>query len=164
MPSEPAYPPEEQPRYKLRWLLTMPRTDPPIARDCMTARLPWPTRLARQIAPHTRLQDCCWPHGIDWRQASAAAFAIARQVNREHITDEDELAERAFDLIRAVGLPEQQQEAVETLLSHADGITLDHLAGDRWRLSCMNGRKRTHAMLEVGVHRTVVIRWRAPRR
>jgi hypothetical protein len=85
-------------------------------------------------------------------------------VNREHITDADELADRAHDLIEALDLPERQQEAVETLLSPDDGITLDHLAGDRWRLSYMEGRKRTHAMLEAGVHRTVVIHWRAPRR
>jgi hypothetical protein len=53
---------------------------------------------------------------------------------------------------------------VETLLNPHDGITLDQKGYDRWRLFYMNGRKRTHAMLEAGVHRTVVIRWRAPRR
>jgi hypothetical protein len=137
----------------------MPRIDPPIARDCMAAPVPWAARLARQAVPRTDTQDCCWHHRIDWRAAAAAAVRIARQVNREHITGEEGLYDRACDLIRASGLPEQQQDAVETLLNPHDGITLDHLAGDRWRLSYMNGRKRTHAMLEAGVRRTVTVRW-----
>ena len=86
---------------------------------------------------------------------------IARQINREHITGEDEMYDRATTLIWALGLPEQQEAAVETLLNPHDGIWLDHLGYDRWRLSYMNGRKRTHTMLEAGVRRTVVVRWLA---
>lgn len=154
----------EEPCYKLRWLLTMPRIDPPIARDCMAAPVPWLERLARQVIPRTRIRDCCWHHSIDWRQAAAVAITIARRVRREHVTGEEALFDRVFELIQASGLPELQQNAVEALLYPGEGITIDHLAGDRWRLSYLDGRKRTHAMLESGVHRTVIIRWRAPRR
>jgi hypothetical protein len=142
----------------------VPGIDPLIARDCMADPVPWPERLIRQIVPRTRIRDCCWHHSIDWRHAAPVAVRLARHVRREHITDEDELAWRAFTLVHELGLPERQEEAVETLLNPHDGITLDHIGYDRWRLSYMNGRKRTHAMLEAGVHRTVVIRWRAPRR
>ena len=162
MTSEPAHEPE--PRYKLRWILTLPRIDPPIARDCMALPPSWPKRLARQIVPRTRIRDCCWHHRIDWRPAAAAAVRIARQITREHITDEEEMYDRATTLIRALGLPEHQQDAVETLLNPHDGITLDHKGYDRWRLSYMNGRKRTHAMLEAGVRRTIVVGWLEPRR
>lgn len=161
MTPEPGYP---EPRYTVRWLLTLPKIEPPIDRDCMAAAMRWPTRLARQLAPRTCSRACCWHHSIDWRQASAAAVAIARQLNREHVTEADELAERAITLTEALELPERERKAVETLLCPEDGITLDRLAGDRWRLSYIEGRKRTHAMLEAGVHRTVVVHWREPRR
>jgi hypothetical protein len=148
-------------RYKLWWVLAMPRIDPPIARDRMTVPPSWPKRLTRQVISRTRIRDCCWHHSIDWRDAAAAAIPLARRINREHITDPDELADRAFDLVRALRLPERQEMAVHTLLNPHDGINLDHLGYDRWRLSYINGRKRTYAMLEAGVHRTVLIRWRA---
>jgi hypothetical protein len=104
MTPEPAYVPEE-PRYKLRWVLTLPRINPLIARDCMAAPVPWPNRLAHQVVPHTRIRGCCWHHSIDWRQASAAAVTLARQMIREHITGEEEMFDRAFTLIRALGCP-----------------------------------------------------------
>jgi hypothetical protein len=74
----------EGPRYKLRWLLTMPRINPPIARDCMAPLVPWPQRLARQVVPRTHIRDCCWHHSIDWRQASAAAVTRAPNDPRAH--------------------------------------------------------------------------------
>jgi hypothetical protein len=40
------------------------------------------------------------------------------------------------------------------------GVTLDHIGYDRWKLSYRDGRKRTHAMQEAGVLRTVTIRWK----
>ena len=161
MSTEPA---PEEPCYKLRWLITMPRIDPPIARDCMIAPVPWPERLGRQIIPHTRIRDCCWHHSIDWRQASAAAVTLARQMIRDHITGDEEMFDRAFTLIHALELPERQQQAVEALLYPGDGIEIEIRPGHRWRRRYMNGRKRAHAMLESGVRRTVVVCWRAPRR
>lgn len=80
------YPPED-PRYKMRWVLAPPRIDPPIARACMAAPVPWPVRLARQVIPRAHIRDCCWPHSIDWRKASAVAIRLARRLNREHIAE-----------------------------------------------------------------------------
>lgn len=147
----------EEPRYKVRWLVTMPPIDPPIARDCMATSMTMPTRLAHQVTGHSVIRDCCWHHGVDWHQMSAMAVTLARRLRREHITDEDDRLTRANDLTCA--LSEDQRGAVLSLLSPDDGITVHHEAGDRRRLSYQNGRKRTHAMLEAGVRRTVVVRW-----
>jgi hypothetical protein len=88
-----AEPVDEVPRYRLRWLATMPRIDPPIdhERECMPAPLPLPTRLARQITGRTVIRDCCQHHSIDWHQVSATAVELARRRRREHITDAGEL-------------------------------------------------------------------------
>jgi hypothetical protein len=153
----------EEPTYLLRWVITLPRPYPPITdRDCMPRGPAWTRRVARQIVPRTRIRDCCWHHSVNWHEASATAARIAQQVKREHISGEEGLADRASELIDAAGLPEQQRNAVRTLLSPTDGITRERLAGDR-RRSYVNGRKRTYVMLESGVHRTVTVRWRNAR-
>lgn len=149
-------PVDEEPRHKLRWLVTMPPINPPIARDCMTAPIPLPRRLVLQVTGRTVIRDCCWHHSIDWHQASAAAVTLARRLRREHITDAYDLFDRAIDLTR--GLSWDQQRAVQSMLSPGDGIMIGRLAGHR-ELSYQNGRKRTYTMLEAGVHRTVVIDW-----
>ena len=62
-----------------------------------------------------------------------------------------------MDLFREARLPEPEQHAVMILLYPGCGIQLDHLFG-RWRLYHTDGRKRTYAMLESGVRRTVISR------
>jgi hypothetical protein len=150
---------EYEPRYSFRWVLMLPRQDPVIAgRQCMSG-MAWRQRLARQIWPRTELRDCCWHHGLGWPQASASAVAIARQIRRERIRGEGGMGDRAFDLIEATGLSGEQRDAVFILVPPSCGITLDVLAGGN-RLSYIDGRKRSHALMEAGVRRTVVIRWR----
>jgi len=153
-----------EPHYRIRWVLAMPRIDPPIARDCMAAPVPWAQRLARQIIPRTRIRDCCHHHSIDWRPIAAAAVRIARQVKRERVTGEEAIFDRVHELIAVLGLPEEERDAVGVLVYPGCGVTLDHMGYDRWKLSYMDGRKRTHAMIEGGVRRTVTIRWREARR
>jgi hypothetical protein len=157
MKADPAGAYDEEPRLKLRWLVTLPAIDPwPIARDCMAAPMPLARRLALQVTGRTVIRDCCWHHGIDWHQASATAVAIARRLRREHVTDAYDLFDSAIDLTR--DLSWGQQHAVLSLLSPGDGIMIGRLAGHR-ELSYQNGRKRTYTMLEAGVRRTVVIDW-----
>jgi hypothetical protein len=154
---EPELMDDYEPYYAFRWVVTLPRQNPVIAdRQCMS-RVSWRRRLARQVGPHTRLRDCCWHHSVDWQQASATAVGIARQIKGERIRGEAEMDDRALELIEAAGLPEGQKDAVFILVPPSCGITLDVLAGDS-RLSYIDGRKRSHAMMEAGVRRTVVIR------
>lgn len=69
----------ERASYKVMLVARLPRPDPPITdRDCMPPGPALLRRLARQVVPRARIRDCCWHHRIDWRQASAAAVAIAR--------------------------------------------------------------------------------------
>lgn len=112
-------------------------------------------RLPLQVTGRTVIRDCCWHYGIDWHQASATAVGIVRRLRREH-TDAYDLFDSAIDLTR--GLSWDQRHAVLSMLSPGDGIMVCRLAGHR-ELSYQNGRKRTHAMLEAGVRRTVVIDW-----
>lgn len=135
----------------------MPPIDPwPIARACMTAPMPMPRRLALQVTGRTVIRDCCWHHRIDWHQASATAIGIVRRLRRERITDAYDLFDSAIDLTHE--LNGDQQHAILSLLNPGDGIMVGRLAGHR-KLSYQNGRKRTHAMLEAGVHQTVVVDW-----
>lgn len=147
----------EEPRYRLRWLATMPDpTDLPIARKCMSSPMPLARRLALQVTGRTVIRDCCWHHRIDWHQASATAVRLARRLRREHMTDARELSTRVNDLTRE--LRGDQGMAVCVLLWPGVGIRIDRLAGQK-ELTHLDGSKRTYAMLEAGVHRTVVVDW-----
>jgi hypothetical protein len=149
---------DEEPRYKLQWLPAMPSpTDLPIARKCMSAPMPLPRRLALQVTGRTVIRDCCWHHSIDWHQASATAVRLARRLRREHITDREELSMRVNDLTRE--LSGDRGMAVRLLLWPGTGISVHHEAGHPKEWSYQDGSKRTYAMLEAGVRRTVVIRW-----
>ena len=138
----------------------MPAIDPSIDRPCMTAPMPLLTRLARQVTGRTVIRDCCQYHSMDWHQASAIAVTLARRLRREHITDPNELYDRALELTRE--LSKDRGRAVRSLLSASDGIKVARLGEDRrnprqW--TYQNGRHRTRAMLDAGVRRTVVVYW-----
>jgi len=144
-------------RHRPKWLITMPPIHPPIARPCMAAPMTIPTRLARQVTGRTAPRDCCEHHRMDWHQVSAAAVPLARRLNREHITDADELHDRISDLTR--GLNGDYGRAVRSLLSPDEGIMLNRDVWPPRQWTFANGRKRTYAMLEAGVHRTVTVEW-----
>lgn len=148
----------DNPRHRIRWVIALPRPDPPITdRTCMPPGPSSQRRLARQLRPRASLRDCCWHHSVDWRTASAIAIRLARQLRRENINDDEEKSGRLLDLIREAGAPEPEKEAVTMLLYPGCGIQLDHIFGP-WRLYHVDGRKRTYAMLESGVRRTVISR------
>jgi hypothetical protein len=121
--------------------------------------VPWTRRLIRQVFPRTDLRDCCWHHSVDWRQASHAALRIVRQVRREGITGMEAMDDRVIELLDTTGLDEPELTAVGMLAWLDCGIDLARRGYSR-RLSYYDGRKRSHALLEAGVHRTVTVQWR----
>ena len=139
----------EEPRYRLRWLVTMPPIDPTIDRPCMAAPMPLLTRLALQVTGRTVIRHCCQYHEMDWHKVSATAVTLARRLRREHIRDRGgELLDRAIELTHALSkeLSEDQQQAVLSLLDPGDGIKFARLGEDprhprQW--TYQNGRHRT---------------------
>jgi len=117
----------------------------------------WWRCLARQVVPRRTVRDCCYYHSTDWRQVSAAAIQVTRQARREGLAGEA-LGDRVAELAEAQGLPAEQEEALADLLADHSAIQ----PGRRFRLrrGYTNGRHRTTAMLDSGVRRTVVIRWK----
>lgn len=123
----------EEPRYRLRWLVTMPPIDPTIDRPCMAAPMPLLTRLALQVTGRTVIRHCCQYHEMDWHKVSATAVTLARRLRREHIRDRGgELLDRAIELTHALSkeLSEDQQQAVLSLLDPGDGIKFARLGED----------------------------------
>jgi hypothetical protein len=160
--------------YELSWPQRFAMTDADVAalagapvlprpegmdRGCSTAAAPWWRRLARQVIPLRTTRDCCYYHRVNWRQVSAVAIRVTRQARREGLVGEA-FGDRVAVLAAAQGLPAREEEALADLLA-------DHSAlqpGPRFRLRAgyTNGRHRTTAMLDVGVRRTIIVRWRYP--
>lgn len=105
-------------------------------------------------------RDCCYYHSVDWRAVSAAAIRIVRRARREGLAGEA-IGERADELAEPQGLTGEEELALAELLTDHSGIQPGRraLLGRRYYT---NGRHRTSAMLDSGVRRTVVIRWRYP--
>jgi hypothetical protein len=153
--------PDPVPTYQVAWTILLPRPRR-VNRGCITGAPPWWRCLARQVIPRRTARDCCYYHGIDWRRVSAAAIRVTRQARREGLAGQA-LSGQADELAEAQGLPPEEEEALADLLSDHSGIQ----PGRRVSLGrryYTNGRHRTTAMLDSGVRRTVVIRWRYPGR
>jgi hypothetical protein len=154
-PSEP----DPEPVHQVAWTILLPG---PRGRNrgCINGAPLWWRCLAWQAIPRRPVRDCCCYHSIDWRRVSAAAIRITRQARREGLSGQA-LSGRAAGLAEARGLPPEEEMALAELLSDHSAIQ----PGPRMSLGRRyygNGRHRTTAMLEAGVRRTVVIRWRYP--
>ena len=90
---------------------------------------------------------------------SAAAIRVTRQARREGLVGEA-FGDRVTVLAAAQGLPAQKEAALADLLTDHSAIQPGPLF--RFRAGYTNGRHRTTAMLNVGVRRTVIVRWRYP--
>lgn len=143
----------------MAWTILLPRPEG-MDRGCITAAQPWWRCLARQVIPRRTTRDCCYYHRVNWRQVSAAAIRVARQARREGLAG-DAFGDRVAVLAAAQGLPAQEEDALADLLADHSAIQ----PGRRFRLRAgyTNGRHRTTAMLDSGVRRTVIVRWRYPR-
>lgn len=150
--------PDPEPVWLVAWTILLPRPEG-MDRGCITAAPPWWRCLARQVIPSRTTRDCCYYHRVNWRQVSAAAVRVTRQARREGLGGEA-FGDRAAALAAAQGLPAQEEEALAELLAEYSAIQ----PGPRFRLRAgyTNGRHRTTAMLDVGVRRTVIVRWRYP--
>ncbi|MEV0734286.1 hypothetical protein [Polymorphospora sp. NPDC050346] len=119
---------------------------------CMVDRRPSAARRrARQVAPASRLRDCCDYHGQDWAAASEAAIRLLSRATAEGLTGE-ELAERVIALAVAEGTGDRDVEAIRCLVSTVDPLMLDDDGG------IYEGRHRIQAMIDQGVRRTVLVR------
>lgn len=150
--------PEEQPVYQVAWVSLLPRPAG-VNRGCISGVPPWWRRLGRQILPRHGPRDCCYYHGVSWHKVSAAAIRIIAQVRREGLSGEA-FAGRAADLADAQDMPVIELRALGELLSPPIGIQLGQ--DSEGHEFYINGRHRTTAMLDAGVRRTVVIRWKMP--
>ena len=130
-----------------------------VDRGCITAAAPWWRRLARQVIPLRTTRDCYYYHRVNWRQVSAVAIRVTRQARREGLVGEA-FGDRVAVLAAAQGLPAREEEALADLL--ADHSVLQPGPRFRLRAGYTNGRHRTTAMLDVGVRRTIIVRWRYP--
>jgi hypothetical protein len=142
--------PEERPCYPTRWLIRFPRPRP-FREDCMKGGLPLRRRLGRQLIPRHTARDCCWYHGGDWHHVCEAAIRLVRHAQRARIPGND-IAHHVLTQPEAKHLSEWERQALYSLLH--DPI---HLSENR--RSYVNGQHRAQAMLDVGVHRTIVITW-----
>ena len=152
---------DPEPVYRVAWTILLPRPRG-ADRGCIRRAPPWWRCLARQVVPRRAAEGCCYYHGINWRQVSAAAIRVMRQARRDGLHGEA-LSAQADELAATQGLPPEEEGALAELLSDHSAIQ----PGPRISLGRRyygNGRHRTTAMLDAGVRRTVVIRWRYPAR
>jgi hypothetical protein len=151
------YPPDPEPSWQVAWTILLPRPQG-MNRGCIRAAPPWWRCLARQAVPRRAVRDCCYYHSIDWGTVSAAAIRVTRQARREGLAGQA-FVDRLAVLTQALGLPAEEEEALDDLLTTYSAIQPSRF---RLRRSYTNGRHRTTAMLDSGVRRTVVVRWRYP--
>ena len=150
--------PEEEPVYKVAWLVLLPRPAG-VNRGCMDGAAPWRRCAGRQLIPRRGTRDCCYYHSVNWHQVSAAAIRITRQARAEGLAGWA-FAERVTGLADAQeGLPPAEKEALAELLDGGTAIQPTRNANGRFYV---NGRHRTTAMLDAGVRRTIIITWKMP--
>lgn len=152
---------DPEPVYRAAWTILLPRPRG-VDRGCIRRAPPWWRRLARQVVPRRSPRDCCYYHGINWRQVSASAIRIMRQARRDGLHGEA-LSAQADELAAAQGLPSEEELALAELLCDHSAIQPGPRVSSGRRYYG-NGRHRTTAMLDAGVRRTVVIQWRYPDR
>ncbi|HEX3958588.1 MAG TPA: hypothetical protein VHZ03_18490 [Trebonia sp.] len=144
----------------MAWTILLPRPEGE-DRGCITAAPPWWQCLVRQAIPRRTTRDCYYYHWVNWRQVSAAAIRVTRQARREGLVGEA-FGDRVAVLAAIQGLSAREGEALADLLT--DHSAIQPGPRSRFRAGYTNGRHRTTAMLDAGVCRTVIVRWRYPSR
>ena len=71
---------DPEPVYRVAWTILLPRPRG-VDRGCIRRAPPWWRCLAQQIIPRRAARGCCYYHGINWRQVSAAAIRVMRQAS-----------------------------------------------------------------------------------
>jgi hypothetical protein len=150
------YAPEPQMFFTPAWVIRLPRPGPGADRGCRPAGISTTRLLANQAWPRRGPGPCsdrprCWYHRGDWHVACRTAIRVASSAAAAGIPQEE--------------LPIRAAEDAEKLLAGweleaAQSLLLDPIQPDERRF--INGRHRTQAMLDAGVRRTLVARWRPP--
>lgn len=149
--------PEPQMFFTPAWVVRLPRPGPGADRGCRPAGISTARVLANQAWPRRGPGPCanrqeCWYHRGDWHTASRAAIRLTTRAVADGVPDEDlalHIADHAERLLTGWEL-----EAAISLVLYP----IQH-EERRWFI---NGRHRTQAMLDAGVRRTLVARWRTP--
>jgi hypothetical protein len=146
-----------EPRYAVRWVLLLPNP-PDLVKSCMTDPLPWWRRLGQQLFPRRGGRDCCEVHQADWHKASKIAIRYLRDAGRAGIDPTycpggDDTYDYIMNRAASDRLGGSEHRAVKSLFLGP----IDVVRCGRARWDYMNGQHRARAMLDQGVHRTVVI-------
>lgn len=110
--------------YAVAWLALLPRPNPVREPDCMPVGIPWWRRLARQLVPNHRIEYCCWYHGGNWHTVSETAIRLVRQSQRNAVPA-DGMASHVLAQAEAEGLTGWELDALDTIVSPADGIQIE---------------------------------------
>ncbi|GIF75640.1 hypothetical protein [Asanoa siamensis] len=143
--------PEPRLRYATAIVAFLPRPDlDDDSSPCMRTGLGLRTRVSRQLRPHRAGRGCCWYHGGDWHEVSAAAIAMVAAAHR-HGVDVDDVAAYVLGQAAAQGLSGWKAEALESLFIEPMEPNPE--------VGYVNGRHRAKAMIDAGVRRALVIRY-----
>jgi hypothetical protein len=145
--------PRPAPRYATTRVLGLPRPQPFREPACMPSGIPWWRRFARQILPRRGGRDCCWYHGGDWHRVSDIAIRLIEQAARDQIPRQ-EVPDWTCRQARAGQLSGWELEALNSLVDPALAVQPNE-EGDGY----LNGQHRSQAMLDAGVHRTLIVCW-----
>jgi hypothetical protein len=124
----------------------------------MPVGIPWWRRLVRQLVPSRRIEYCCWYHGGNWHKVSETAIRLVRQSQRNAVPADD-IASHVLAQAETEGLTGWELDALDTIVSPADGIQIEPDGDGDGHRFYINGQHRAQALLDAGVRRTIVISW-----
>ncbi|MEU6241457.1 hypothetical protein [Streptomyces sp. NPDC047024] len=153
MPPEPE--PEPEPRFEAMalWRLAQPH---PFREECMSGGIPWWRRWIKRVLRQYGGGSCCWYHSGDWHRVNRMALAALSRARREGVKADD-MADYADEYGVGAGASEWERLALRTLYSLGDAI---QPSGDGYTSNgFINGQHRVQAMLDAGVHQTVILRY-----
>ena len=99
-------------------------------------------------------RPCCWYHGRDWTAVCEAAIGVLGQATEAGIVKAADVYKYAREHVRASGLGVQDRRALDELLCPGIALMVGP-SGEHYT----NGQHRGQAMKDLGVERTVVLRW-----
>ncbi|MFD9904038.1 hypothetical protein [Streptomyces sp. NPDC059063] len=147
--------PEPQPYFEAFAVVRLARPHPFREPECMPKGVGWRRRWMRQVLPRHAARECCWYHGGNWHTVCAMALSVLKQARAQHIAAPD-MQQFAAAYAAGAGADPWQTQALATLFCMGDAIQPSDEVG------YINGQHRAQALIEQGVHRTVVLRWTDP--
>ena len=150
--------PLEEPYYTTRWVVLLPNAQRlGKAPKCMPTSTPWWRRLGRQLVPRRTGRDCCWYHQGDWHKVNKTAIRFLHQAQRAGISTtgwDDNICTYVMNWARGEGITGWDLEALTSLF--IEPIQVQRCVSE-WLRDYGEGQHRSHAMIDTGVRRTVVL-------